>query len=267
MKYKLVISDFDWTLGHIKYIEPETAEAIRKYQEQGGKFVVCTGRFFYYINGICKKYGIHGLISTCQGAQIRDVDSGEIFLNGGIDYEFAVKVAEKLEEDGFSVTCYMGDNLVHSKPSRYVDLYKSIPQFTLTVPSVSQYIKEQKKTVLKFVVAVDEDKVKELSKKYQDYFGDKLIVNNGGKFIIEFIEPVYNKGNAVKFIADYYKIPYNEVLTIGDSTNDYDLIKGEWHGVAVGDGDEKLKQIAKEVTVPFEDQPVKVILEKYCLDK
>jgi hydroxymethylpyrimidine pyrophosphatase-like HAD family hydrolase len=67
-------------------------------------------------------------------------------------------------------------------------------------------------------------------------------------------------------LSKYYNIPLEEILTVGDSTNDIDLVKGPWYGVAVGDGKEALKAVAKEVTVPFEQKPVKVLLEKYCLD-
>ena len=52
---------------------------------------------------------------------------------------------------------------------------------------------------------------------------------------------------------------------MGDSTNDIPLLDGEWHGVAVGDGMKDLKDFAKEITVNFDEQPVKFLLEKYCL--
>ena len=41
----------------------------------------------------------------------------------------------------------------------------------------------------------------------------------------------------------YYSLTPKEVMTVGDSTNDVTLVKGEWHGVAVGDGKEMLKKV------------------------
>ena len=48
MKYKLVISDYDGTLGCAPQndIDAKTLSAIKKFQAKGGKFVVCTGRMF-----------------------------------------------------------------------------------------------------------------------------------------------------------------------------------------------------------------------------
>ncbi|MBQ7236490.1 MAG: HAD family phosphatase [Clostridia bacterium] len=90
--------------------------------------------------------------------------------------------------------------------------------------------------------------------------------NSGAKCLLEAINPDCGKGVAVKFIANYYNIPLEKVLAVGDSTNDIDLLVGPWHGVAVGDGREELKAVADEVTVPFREKPVKLLLEKYCLD-
>ena len=100
-----------------------------------------------------------------------------------------------------------------------------------------------------------------LSKKYEG----ELIVNKSSKNYLEVISPLYSKGEAVKKIANYYNIPLSEVIAVGDSLNDMSLIDGEWHGVCVGDGMEEVKKVAKEVTLPFKEQPIKFLLEKYCL--
>ena len=68
-----------------------------------------------------------------------------------------------------------------------------------------------------------------------------------------------------RFIAKRYGIPLKEVIAIGDSTNDLELVGGPWRGVAIGDGSEELKKVTDEVAVPYKSHPVKTILEKYCL--
>ena len=104
-----------------------------------------------------------------------------------------------------------------------------------------------------------------LLKEFSRLVGSDIMFNSGAKYLLECINKKYNKGEAVRLVAKHYNIPLSEVLTVGDSTNDIPLLDGEWHGVAVGDGSERLKQVAKEVTVDFKDKPVKYLLEKYCL--
>ena len=98
-----------------------------------------------------------------------------------------------------------------------------------------------------------------------EYIGTDIMFNSGAKYLLECINKKYNKGEAVKLLAKHYNISLSQVLTVGDSTNDIPLLEGEWHGVAVGDASEKLKKVAKEVTVDFKDKPVLHLLDKYCL--
>ena len=97
------------------------------------------------------------------------------------------------------------------------------------------------------------------------YKGKGVKFNSGAKNLLEAINEKCSKGAAVRFLANYYGISLEQVIAVGDSTNDIDLISGSWHGVAVGDGREELKAVADEVTVPFKDKPVAYLLKKYCI--
>ena len=67
MKYKLFISDYDGTLGVAPQneIDAETLEAINKYVDRGGVFIVCSGRETSSITRILKKYG--DFYGKCRG--------------------------------------------------------------------------------------------------------------------------------------------------------------------------------------------------------
>ena len=103
------------------------------------------------------------------------------------------------------------------------------------------------------------------NKKFEKKYGKELVVNNGSSHLVEVISKKCSKKFAVEFLADYYNIPHDRIIAVGDSTNDLEMLKGDWHGVCVGDGREELKKIAKEITVPYKDNPIKVLMEKYCL--
>ena len=81
---------------------------------------------------------------------------------------------------------------------------------------------------------------------------------------IKYTESI-REGNFLIHLAAIYGISLDKVMAVGDSTNDMALIDGEWHGVAVGNAVEELKKVAKEVTVPYEQMPIKHLIEKYCL--
>ncbi len=267
MKYKLFIADFDFTLGTMPdVIEQDTVSAIKEYVRRGGKFVICSGRMYRFIKAICKKYDLDGLVVTYQGAMINDVSTDKQLQVGGIDYTLASKVVSDLIENGIDPLIFIDDNLYYGKMTSYVDGYIKIARSPgVEVGDLSKFVLDTKKSVLKVGGVGDVDAIQRIRLKFNQLYNGQLLFNNGAPQIIEGINPEYSKGSAVRFLSEYYNIPFEETLAVGDSTNDVELIRGDWFGVAVGDGHEEVKKVAKEITVPFKEQPVKVLLEKYCL--
>lgn len=283
MKFDLVISDFDRTLGgkpkefdtngaikeekdlRMNFPEP-SVNAIKEYVNKGGIFVICTGRATEMILPLCRKKGLKGLVVSFQGARITDIETGEDILCGGVDKDLAVQVARELkEEKGVVATvCYIDDVQYLDKENVYTDICSSFLK-TQKVESIADTIIEKGKGPYKLVAVCSPEDVKNLENKYNQKYNGELSFNSGADIICEVINPKLDKGSAVKFLANHYGIPYEKIMAVGDSSNDIPLLDGEWYGVSVGDGHEKLKEVADEITVDFTDHPVKVLLEKYCL--
>lgn len=267
MKYKLFISDFDWTLGNVPdFIEPQTVEAIKKYEEKGGKFCIVTGRSFCSIRDICKKYGIGEIVASCQGSKISNVKTDEVYFEGGLDYSVASSVVKDLLKSNVQTIVWCDETLLYTTENYYVDLYRTAEKVTVKkVDDLMAEVVRQGKPVSKICVVCQEEETDKLVKIYKEKYDGLCLVNSGSKRLVEFINPKCNKGFAINYIANMLNVPTEEIIAVGDSSNDLDLVSGEWWGVAVGDGDENIKSLANEVTVPYKEKPVKVLLEKYCL--
>ncbi len=272
MKYKLVISDYDGTLGGAPSndIDSKTLSAIKKFQDSGGKFVICTGRKFSSIKSICRNANLSGLCVAFQGAVIKDIDSGKALLEGGLTPSESANIVQKLIADDALALAYIGEKLYYQKNDKYAEYIKIYADMLKTeahsVFDLAKEILSQNKMVSKACALCEPERVAPLMEKYNgEYAGTDVMFNSGAKYLLECINKKYNKGEAVKFLANHYNIPLTEVLTVGDSTNDIPLLDGEWHGVAVGDASDKLKKVAKEITVDFKDKPILHLLEKYCI--
>ncbi len=267
MKYKLFISDYDGTLGLAPKndIHPQTLSAINEYIKKGGIFSVCSGREYRSIRKICLEQGLKGLVVSFQGAQINDIESGETLYSGGLDADVAIKVIEEVEETGLSPVVYTPDAFYINKQCPYSEHYERAVKMKAVVEDVKEVARRYKK-VCKLGWLGDDQVVNRTARLMNDkYKLNGISFNSGAPCLLEAINPACSKGEAVRFLSKYYNIPLEEVIAVGDSTNDIDLITGEWHGVAVGDGRDELKAVAKEITVKYEDKPIKVLLEKYCL--
>lgn len=265
MKYKLFITDFDGTLGSLPDdVDSQTIEAVKKYIAKGGIFVICTGRMAGSVKYIYKKYNFGGLAIANQGAVIDDLDAGKRIFEGGLDYELSAKISKQMIDEGFPVCASFEEGIYCEQDTRYIEFYRKYEKI-IKVKNLPEKLLELKKPVQKLVAIGEVQRIKQATQKYQAIYNGKAIFNNGADHLIEVINPNLDKGSAVRFLSKHFNIPYQEIITVGDSNNDMTLIKGEWHGVAVGNAKPELKSVAKEVTVDFNDKPIKYLLEKYCL--
>ena len=270
MKYQMIITDYDGTLTESgkNYIDEETLSAIKSFKDRGGKFIICSGRPISSISKIMEKYGLSGITVGLQGAVIRDTKSCEEIYAKGLNPSLAVEIIKKLKTEGGEFVVYIGDDMYFERDCDSTRIYQEMLNVKgFFVEDLESYIIKTNKPVAKIGFLTSAEKVKEIVEKYNDIYGGKgAVFNSGYKYMAEVVSPDYAKGEAVRFLSKYYDISLDKIITVGDSTNDYSLLSGEWHGVCVGDGHEDLKKIAKEITVPLKDKPIKTLIEKYTKD-
>ena len=72
-----------------------------------------------------------------------------------------------------------------------------------------------------------------------------------------------NKGKALKKIAEYYNINKEHIIAFGDADNDIELLKYAGISVAMKNGEEKIKEIAKLISLEDNNNDgIKLTLEK-----
>ena len=269
MKYQLFISDYDGTLGKApaNNIDSETLSAINKFIAKGGVFAVCSGRETSSITRILKENNLKGLVVSFQGARISDIESGKRLLDGGLDAKTAVQLIKELESVELTPLVYSGDSFFYREKTPYIEVYEKAVRINGRVEKdIAGAIEKENLSPSKICWLGDDKLVNQVAEKMNEKLANSGVkFNSGAPCLLEAINEKYNKGAAVRFLSKYYNIPLDKIIAVGDSTNDIDLLKGEWHGVSVGDGREELKAVAKEITVPFDGKPVKTLLEKYCL--
>lgn len=271
MKFDLIMSDYDGTLGQAPQndIDFETACAIKKFQDRGGKFVVCSGRSYGSLLSVIDTQGIKCLIAGFQGAYVRESHSNKIILNKGIEGKIASEISAIILGQNLQMIAYSDDVCYYQGDFERINEFISVLSSS-SIERVADLVStlKSKKIVSKLVVVCDVknsdntyNAVKNLLSNYP------VSTNSAVKGCIEIINPKVDKANAVIEIAKYYDIPFERIMTVGDSDNDISLVGGgKWHGVAVGDGREELKAVAKEVTLPFNEKPILYLIEKYCLN-
>ena len=81
--------------------------------------------------------------------------------------------------------------------------------------------------------------------------------------IAEIYNPLTSKGNAIAQIADYYDIPQERTIAIGDAHNDIEMIKFANIGVAMGNASSDLLVEAKHRTLSVQESGVYHFLNNF----
>lgn len=268
INYPLILSDFDGTLLRSdERIADDTVAIINRYVAAGGHFVLCTGRTLPSILLQVKKLRLKGLVSSYQGSVIADIDSGKVLLDGEMDKDGAVEILRYCEQLGLHVHVYGLNDYFVNMSDEWLTLYERISGVKgclVTDRPLSKFVQDKEMQVKKMVVMIDPEKRQAVLERLSERFGEKYYVTYSTSFLIEISSKRYSKATALKFIADYYKIPQERTIAVGDSLNDLPMIEAAGKGIAVQNADPLLKNAAGEVCAFTNDEnAVGTIIEKY----
>ncbi|OQP50560.1 hypothetical protein A4H97_01590 [Niastella yeongjuensis] len=80
---------------------------------------------------------------------------------------------------------------------------------------------------------------------------------------LEIFDTSCSKAVSVKFMSAHFNIPLQDMMAIGDSEGDKEMIQTVGYGIAMGNAEESIKEIAFDVTTSNDDDGVANALKKY----
>ena len=268
IKNKLIVSDFDGTLITSSHTVPEDVKsAINEYVACGGIFAVCTGRMISSILPRVRELGLKGLVVGYEGAAIAEIESGKFLKKDGLPFDRAAEVCDVIHACGFSINTYSDEVLYTdiNKDNPYLMRYERITGISAVKVegAMSEFLRKNKLVCQKVTSIVMPEDREKIYSVLLEKFGSALDVTCSADVLVEVAPYNCNKGEAVKFLSEYYNVPLSSSVAIGDNLNDVSMIKVAGTGVAVGNAVEGLKSVADYVTVSNNDSAVAKIIEKF----
>lgn len=80
---------------------------------------------------------------------------------------------------------------------------------------------------------------------------------------LEIFDTSCSKAVSVKFMSEHFNIPLESMMAIGDSEGDKEMIRTVGYGIAMGNAEESIKEIAFDVTASNDEDGVARALKKY----
>ncbi len=266
MDIKLVALDLDETLLNKSLIvSPRTREAIAQAIAKGVTVTVATGRMYSSALIYAKQLGLDVPLITYNGGLIRRVQSGETLYHMPVDEQVAQEVLALFRENSWYIQSYVDDILYvaeHNETSRYYERMTGIKAVAL---GDAFYTMAGAPT--KMLALTGEDKMGEIESKIRSAFGDRLCIARSKATYLEMTHPDVNKGHALAFLAEKLHITREQVMAVGDSQNDLDMIQYAGWGVAMDNAAANVKAAAQAVTGHHDADGVAEAIEKFVLKK
>ncbi|MCD8309400.1 MAG: Cof-type HAD-IIB family hydrolase [Clostridia bacterium] len=268
INYGLIMSDFDGTLVTRGGTVPQAVrQAVNKYVDAGGIFTVCTGRMTASILPRVRELGLKGLVAAYQGTVIADIQSGKIIKNGGLTTAQGQEICRVIESKGKTINAYCGDTLYTTAGSsdRLIKKYEEVTGITAEHIQglMSDFVVKNNLVCQKIISVVMPEEKLPLYEFMRETLGGKYEVTYSSDILVEVSPWGDDKGNALNFIADYYKIPLQKTVAIGDNLNDLPMILKAGVGVAVDNATQELKEKSCFICPSCEDGGVAEVINKY----
>ncbi|MDR2768566.1 MAG: Cof-type HAD-IIB family hydrolase [Treponema sp.] len=264
---KLIVFDLDGTVLNSKHeITPRTAAVFKKARAAGIHLVPATGRQYAAIPEAVRRAASPLLIAN-NGAQVYTMPEQKVVMEKCFDADAAVSLVRELREyDGmiFAAHDNVGafDNRGKGYESGVTDRILENNSWRKEHPlaDVESMIAGEKKRFLKMAIIFEDlaEREKALGQfiKRSDLYVTFYDNNN-----IEIMPAGMNKGEALKFCAKRLGVPLEQVMAIGDSDNDKEMLRAAGYSVAMGNASPEIRAAADETAGDCEDDGAALAIE------
>lgn len=240
---KLITFDLDMTLlDHRDYKIPGSAMlAIEKLKKKGYKLAIATGRdmdtssskMFKDMLNFDASIELNGTKVVAEGELIHSYIMPKDLLNKILDYAIYKGYSVGLAIDEYDYyTCNDFVDILDKR--RWGETFRKYKDVNL--------IRDMDIRTLAYVG------YKDGARDIEEHFKELKLPLFAGMMGADIIEKNQSKANGLLALCKYYNIDIKDVISFGDSMNDYEILKTAGIGVAMGNSIDKLKEIADYIT-------------------
>ena len=280
---KLLFTDLDGTLlDDAKNISDTDMAAIHAMIDAGHKFVMTTGRPLTSVKRIAEKYGFlqpgYFLVSF-NGGLIYDCGAGESILTRRISVNQVKFIMDEAHKRGLHAHTYAGDLVVSEYETEQLKKYCSAMQMDyVVVDDIRNYyggvncndgpINVVIKPPIKvnIITPFEHSSLVDFRADMRTVTANKLFDVFSKPEMLEFSHMLSNKGEAVRYMAEFYNEPIENTIAVGDEENDCPMIEAAGVGVAMANASQAAKAVANYVTTRDNNHSgIAEVIEKFII--
>ncbi|MFC6169060.1 Cof-type HAD-IIB family hydrolase [Loigolactobacillus jiayinensis] len=270
--YKLIVCDLDETLlDRDARISPTNERAIKEFVAQGGHFVPNTGRSFLSIQDDLKQLGLlqqaDQYVIAYNGGAIVENAGNQVLATNPLDFATIKQIYDIARSEQVSGHIYALENLYVWQPSAAERNYLAQRgvEYTLLTDDNLDFLRDQ--PLMKIILQDDDPARRQaLGASIPQQVKTPLATTFSSGRYVEFNHVAADKGKATLQLAEKLGIKPDEIIALGDNSNDLAMINAAGLGVSVQNGTAEVKAAANYVTAAdHAHSAVAEAIEKFAL--
>ena len=271
---RIIALDLDGTLlNSNKELSQRNYDALAAAAAKGIQIVPTTGRFYDAMPQVIRDLPFVNYAITINGAQVRNVHTGEVLYRAEIPWQQAVEIMAFLDTLPVVYDCFMDDAawMTASLKSRINEVTddphyrKMLRDLRKDVPELKAFVTERGHDVQKsqfFTMDADlrSRMLRDLPTMFPGVITSAALAPN-----VEINQTRANKGAALLALAQHLGCGAENVMSFGDGLNDLSMIEAAGLGVAMDNAFDEVKACAAYITDDCDHDGVATAIEKFCL--
>lgn len=268
-------------------IPGENLRMVRKAMEMGVRFAIVTGRPYSSVKRLLKINKLKCAVIGCNGAQVTN-DEGRLIRAHYINKASLLKVMRLAEDRNIYYQIYDDHNIYTKSIARAIRMIKNYSGKSVRKHLSFKTILGGLKRIFFTEIRLKKDIISYASDESRGFYKVQIAslsaeeltrlrndlkdipdidITSSNYFNLEIGPKGVTKGTAVRELAESEGILQEEVIAMGDNLNDLPMIEYAGAGVAMENGDPRVKEKADFITKSNDNYGVAYAIEKFVFGK
>jgi Cof subfamily protein (haloacid dehalogenase superfamily) len=261
-KKRLILLDLDGTVLRKDglSIHKRTVDAVKRAKDNGHTICLITGRPNRAANRFYHELGLTTLMTNFDGAHIHDplkrhfkrfiFPISEENVYDIINNDEVKKYAKNILIESY-------DKAVVQKKDEFIEKFFHLDDVEGDEYFITDPYTTWNGNATNIVILTKDDDDKDIILRSLEKFKNTIKIQSGSIYgnitdnsfcMISLTNKIVNKGFVTEILAQYYNKDVRDVIAFGDQMNDYEMIDRVGYGVAMKNGTDTLKNVAKGIT-------------------
>ena len=249
---KILFTDLDGTLlNNESKVSAKTKAFLDEFNSAGNKLVLSSGRPLDSILEVKEAAGLDYpgiVIIGSNGTQVYDCDSKATILEKRMPLSYVSYLQTKAKENALHIHTYTDTEIVCDCEDEEIKYYRR--RIHLPLHIADDYSSALSKGPLK-MLAIDlknHDRLVTFSNSIADWAEDRIRYIFSNDYYLELFVKDAGKGNAVRYVYEYFGVSREDTYAAGDAENDISMIEAAGCGIAMLNAADIVKKSADVIT-------------------